>query len=362
MLKFLRVLRSDEPTSQTVLRSHLDELAPPRSLLATGASPFGFAAALKYEDGLPVPNWQSVNDWIETIASPDAQKQAWLECEIAWLKHLRAALGPTYSIDENSDALLLSSLDVNERRATLEFMSKTQKRIERLLGDLWQPSDWEKAVLLVFDDDDTYYRYVARYYAEDGEFALSAGMFINSGCGHFATKKAELHAIEPTIAHEMTHAVLAHLPIPTWLNEGIAVNMEQRLTKTAPPLFTPTQMHAKHLRFWNASTIQEFWSGDSFARADDGNMLSYDLARILVTQLSGNWEVFSRFVSEAHRDDAGARSAATHFKLDLGIAAAALLEQTQSESWEPAPDQWQKNPDTVAPQQAICPSLNGHSQ
>ena len=38
------------------------------------------------------------------------------------------------------------------------------------------------------------------YYAEDGEFATSAGMHISAGCSHFVTRKADLSAIEPVIA------------------------------------------------------------------------------------------------------------------------------------------------------------------
>ena len=29
--------------------------------------------------------------------------------------------------------------------------------------------------------------------------------------------------------HEMTHGSVAHLPLPLWLNEGLAVNTERRL-------------------------------------------------------------------------------------------------------------------------------------
>jgi hypothetical protein len=48
------------------------------------------------------------------------------------------------------------------------------------------------------------------------------------GLQHFITTKADLRSIEPVIAHEMTHACVQHLPLPLWLNEGLAVNTEQR--------------------------------------------------------------------------------------------------------------------------------------
>ena len=140
----------------------------------------------------------------------------------------------------------------------------------------------EREVLIVFSDQDAYYRYVSHAYPDDGEFAFSSGMFLHAGCPHFVTvHDDETHAVERVIAHEMTHASVAHLSIPLWLNEGLAVNMEDRLMGRLPKLFTPAELRHKHLAFWSRDTIQEFWSGRSFGRPDDGNMLSYDLAQIL---------------------------------------------------------------------------------
>jgi hypothetical protein len=166
-------------------------------------------------------------------------------------------------------------------------------------------------------------------------------MYINRGCGHYVTVESDMRQIEPTIAHEMTHGCIGHLPLPLWLNEGIAVNMERRLTGTARALVTPEQMHRKHLRFWTDETIQEFWSGSSFHRPDEGNQLSYDLARIIVEQLALDWTSFREFVLEAKADDAGAAAARRHLARDLGEIAAALLEQDlDTTRWTPRPLDW----------------------
>ena len=71
----------------------------------------------------------------------------------------------------------------------------------------------------------------------------------------------------------------------------------------------PVTAH-EDLGFWGADEIQQFWSGKSFLRPDDGNMLSYDLARILVDQLSADWPRFATFVNDANLEDAGAGAAA----------------------------------------------------
>jgi hypothetical protein len=137
-------------------------------------------------------------------------------------------------------------------------------------------------------------------------------MHIDWGCGHYATVKDDLRAIEPTIVHEMTHGCLAHLPIPAWLNEGIAVNTERRFAAVQPGLYTPEQMHAKHQAFWGDAEIQEFWSGKSFLRPDEGNMLSYDLP------------------------------------LGLGAAVCAVLERPAELAWEPTPGSWEGEPEKGA--------------
>ena len=165
-------------------------------------------------------------------------------------------------------------------------------------------------------------------------------MHLNAGCAHFATVKADLRAIEPVIAHEMTHGCLAHLPLPPWLNEGLAVNTEHRIAGVTGAHLTAHELHQKHLAFWGVQEIQQFWSGESFHRADDGNMLSYDLARILVAQFAKNWEAFKNFVLEADAADAGAASARENLRLDLGAVVCALFEKDLRPQWSPDPSRW----------------------
>ena len=345
MLKFLRALLPSQPEGPGDRAPEDLDAEPPAQISASGAEPFDLKASLQYVNGLPVPDWGAVSKWLEGIPTPEAALIAWGTCEIAWLQHMRAALGPGYHLTARGDALLLSSVEDNIARATLAFMGKTLDRITRVLDGVAQVPEWGKDILIVFDDDETYYRYVSRYYDEDGEFARSSGMRIGVGCSHFVTRKAELRAVEPVIAHEMAHECLGHLPIPAWLNEGIAVNTEQRLCPPPPPLFTPREMHERHREFWGESEIQEFWSGKSFLRSDAGNELSYDLARILVAQFSSEWERFRAFVLDADLADAGESAARRHLGIELGAAAAALVEHDAVVGWEPDPRKWREAPE-----------------
>lgn len=317
-------------------------------VLAAGVEDFSVSAHLDREGGFPILDWETAQSWVDSIPDAEARGAAWAQLERAWLEHVQSAVGLPYVVRESETSLLLSTLEPNVANATLAFMSRTLQRVVRVLDGIAEVSNWGKDILIVFDDDDAYYRYVSQYYPSAGEFAGSGGMYINAGCGHFATFKSDLRVIEPTIAHEMTHGCLGHLPIPAWLNEGLAVNTEHRLCPPGPPMFTPQQMHDKHRAFWGDAEIQEFWSGKSFLRNDDGNLLSYDLARILVSQLSGDWSSFRSFVLHASASDAGAAAAAEHLNLELGAAVSVLLERGPTNAWSPIPDAWQEAPERGA--------------
>jgi len=343
MLKFVRSLLS--PSGRSLEHEHACNTDhPPTMLEVDGENHFPLADNLRVEHGLPVPDWESISKWIEGINNASSQAAAWAKAELGWLAHLRAALGSQYHLTHSGDAVLLSSLEPRLARATLEFMTKTVARIGKVLEGLVQIPEWGHDILIVFDDDDTYYRYVSRYYPEPGEFSGSSGMHIGFGCSHFVTMKSDLRAVEPVIVHEMTHSFLSHLPLPAWLNEGLAVNTELRLCPAPPPLFTPQEMHSKHLHFWGTQEIQEFWSGKSFLRADDGNMLSYDLARILVSQFGSDWECFEEFACEARAEDGGQGSALEHLRIDLGSAVCAILERSSCPDWAPQPEAWCEPP------------------
>lgn len=345
MFKLFRSLLSAGEREANPGTAELSSAKPPAEIAVAGSRSFSLSFHLSHNNGFPFLDWTAVQEWIDGISDQEVQTRAWASCERAWLEHLQAALGSSYSLMEEGDAVLLSTLEPNVARATLDFMGKTLRRIVHMLDGVAQIPEWGKDILIVFDDDDAYYRYVSHYYPEAGEFAGSSGMYINAGCGHFVTAKADLRAIEPVIAHELTHSCVSHLPVPAWLNEGLAVNTEHRLSPPGPPMFTPRQMHDKHQRFWGDAEIQEFWSGKSFLRNDDGNMLSYDLARIVVAQLSTDWASFRSFVLASNLADAGAAAALEHLGVELGAVACALLENESNPAWAPNPAAWQEAPE-----------------
>ena len=339
MLNLLRSLFTSSSSESINARSKLNQPAP-EEVSVDGLEPFWIGKHISWHNGLPIMDWDAVQAWVGK-AEVSLQNDAWTACERAWLLQLRDALGVDYVLTESGGASLLSSLEPNLSRATLEYMDRTLRRVAKVLDGIAHTPEWGKDILIVFDDDESYYNYVSYYYPEEGgEFALSGGMHISAGCSHFVTVKSDLRTVEPVIAHEMTHGCLSHLPIPLWLNEGLAVNTEHRLVGKGSTLYTPHEMQIKHLAFWGEDEIQEFWSGKSFHRPDDGNLLSYDLARIIVEQIAKDWDSFKQFVLNANWQDGGTKSAADHLHLHLGEMVCALLEKPEECAWEPDPTKW----------------------
>ncbi len=192
--------------------------------------------------------------------------------------------------------------------------------------------------VLIFAGVNRYYEYVSHYYPREGEFAQSGGMFIHEGYGHFVFVADDMSTMEPTIAHELTHCLVQHLPLPAWLNEGIAVNVEERLfPPSASRLRAAAELRPKHGEFWDRTTIQEFWSGKSWLRPGDANTLSYDLARQLVRLAATDPDAFRAFTNAADAADGGAAAARAH----LGHPVASLVKTVLGRGpWRPRPDTW----------------------
>ncbi|MFY2763871.1 hypothetical protein [Arenimonas sp. MALMAid1274] len=296
-----------------------------------------------HRDGFHHPRWERVEAWLEGLPE-SARNDAWLACERTWLELFRESLGGNYRLHESATCFLLSAQSPRTAAATLGFLDTTLRRVQHLLEELAASSDAGKEILVVFADEEDYYRYVGYYYPDEGEFAMSSGMFLHAGCSHFVVHGEELSHFEPVIVHEMTHSQLSHLPIPAWLNEGMAVNSEQRLTRIGADAWSVMKLEDQHRKFWTVETIQQFWSGAAFLRPDQGSELAYDLGRLMVNGLSSDWAAFKRFAQAAHLEDAGRSAAHAALDIDLGEFVRHFLRQTGGE-WGPVPSLWPAPPE-----------------
>jgi hypothetical protein len=178
-------------------------------------------------------------------------------------------------------------------------------------------------VILDFGTEENYYDYVSYFYIPESPLVASSGIFLSKGYQHIALPPLE--RMQDTLIHELTHNRLAHLTLPLWLNEGIAVNMERRIGGSKSGVLDRDLLR-KHRRYWTKETIKGFWVGNSF-RDIDGNIirLSYSLAEILVDLLVQEFPNFMDFVARANRKDAGQSAAIETFAVTLNDVAKTFL-------------------------------------
>ena len=341
MIDFLKRLlqapRDDEHDEVGVLLRH-----PGDGIVRVAGETFDLASLADRTEQLPHPRWSRAHRWLASL--PEAiRRDAWIACERAWVSWLRDALGGAYAVHESEHALLLTTQRARQASLTLAFIEDAKQRVSELLEELAQPPDSGKEILLLFHDAEAYYRYISHFYPSEGQFAASSGMHLDDGCSHFAAWEHDLRGLEPVIAHEMAHNLVGHLPIPAWLNEGMAVNAEERLTSAGSDYWSLRALEQKHRGFWSPETIQWFWSGHAYAQAGETSWLAYDLGRVLVSALSRDWPAFKRFVARAHFDDAGASAARSELEVELGEMVRAYVDGEPGE-WSPRPGAWSDAP------------------
>jgi hypothetical protein len=271
-------------------------------------------------DGYPRPDWAAINALLSK--SPDSEaRDHWYAAARTWLELTAQSLGPPYRLQETPNFLFLTPLSEREQKLISSFAEKALRQILVKLEGLAETDVYGKRVIMVFATQDAYYQYTAYFYPE-GEHPLSAGVFLNAEYGHIAMPFADIAEIEATVAHELTHNCLRLLPIPLWLNEGLAVTIENELCGNHPLRMDPDRLR-EHSEFWTEQTIQEFWSGESFGRVDEGLGLSYELARYCIRALAHDLPSFITFAQRASAQDGGEAAAVEVYEGSLG----GLIEQ-----------------------------------
>lgn len=332
MLNKLFGLFKTKQTPQS--QAQLCEDAAPEWIKINGVEPLHFSKLLINKTPAII-DWQKVYHWIDHIVPENLQAHAWLQCEQAWLLHLRDSLGSNYELIEDEQTFVLSSLERRQATLAMEFIGRARKRILHTLNGIAHDEGWGKDILVICADIDDYFTYIAAHYPDNGkEIARSSGIYLHTGCGHFVTMDTNLTYMEPVIVHELTHAYLLHLPIPLWLNEGIAVNVEHRLTGRYPAEMNALEMYEKHQQHWTAKTIQTFWSGEAF-QTQETMTQAYDLATTMVTQLAKDWPAFTQLALTAHHDDAGSQAMQQCMEIKPGEYISLMLDKTYHSQWEP---------------------------
>ncbi len=208
-------------------------------------------------------------------------------------------------------------------RTMLGYAEGSLAALDKYCGSLLERKTCGKRAVLAFSEQDDYYTYISHFYP-DGAHSLTSGvMLTGGGYLHIAFPFTWVFSAKAVLTHELVHNAIAHLPVPTWLHEGLAQKLE-RMVVGKGYAFDHEQAE-QHRALWNERTIQEFWSGASFYVPDERNRLSYALSELLVELLCEPWERFVRFVQGADVRDAGQDAALQVLERCLGQTVAGFL-------------------------------------
>ena len=208
-------------------------------------------------DGYPRPDWTAITEYVNKEFPDKDKHEIWCNIIRAWLNKLKIKLPTDSEVHESQNFILLTSEKEKYVNHLLGFLEKTLKEILSALHDIARDDGYGKHVVMVFDEIDNYFSYISYFYPDEGVFGISAGIYLNEGYGHFAFPHQDIIFAEPIAAHEMTHALLSHLPIPLWLNEGIAVNIENHIVGV-PSFRFDKEMVDRHRKYWGKEEVQAF--------------------------------------------------------------------------------------------------------
>jgi hypothetical protein len=193
--------------------------------------------------------------------------------------------------------------------------------------------------ILLFNDGEIFDRYLRYFYSNEAERMLAAtnGVCLYGGYVHIALPLRILRELKSMLAHELTHATTYHLPLPMWLSEGLAMNIERTITGE-PPVLASHELVSALRSFWTEKNIQTFWSGESFGIPGASQELSYAFAEMLFRYLHKNGKDIISFLKVADHRDAGQAAAIDLLDTDLNDAVVEFL----------GPGEWRPDSEAIA--------------
>lgn len=275
-----------------------------------------FEANSRIENGQLRVNWRPIWDVCEYVNEhgllPD---DLWAGLARAWLTRLGSTLRYARTFTSLPGFHFLAPEVVDERTPLVRTIRRMRAHVLASLDGIARDPGYALAVI-AFDAWSEYADYVDQY-SPGGSLAGSIGVFINVDVAHIAVRGLAVFEPDALLAHELTHVYVQHLPIPHWLNEGLACSTSSRAVDRRPSI--TEESAAKQRAQWNAETAQEFWSGHAF---DDENPwvvdLAYQLAECFVEMLRADEDGFREFVNLANHSDGGEAAAQEVYGRSLG--------------------------------------------
>ena len=306
--------------------------APPSAFTADAIAPF-----LRSHLGLPHLNWEQAINHFEASTSTESEADDMAIGMIAaWVDALAEAMQAKHKAPldrwrtEGVEGLAPSADLERLKRATTSALTTIGRALAPIRGE---PDEHPIAHITIIAAPtlDAYYDLFDAYLSDDGEFATSGGVYLCASPTNPASLVINFHryALEHILAHELTHHVLAptskeHGHVPLWLQEGLAMMMEERVTNHSSFVCDHSHMR-RHRELWSSIGLGGVLNGEAFlSYEEDQQELSYNLAEAITRSLlaSDPAGVFA-FARACLRGEEPARAAVEH----LGLGEEAIMRR-----------------------------------
>ena len=298
------------------------------------------------------PDWEKLHDLVSEHCTESQYDIAFTELAKEWLIAMKACLPDEFRIYESGNFFLLCNEEMHISKNLIHSCERSLKIILEQFAGVLEDTGYGKHVLIVFKNAEQYNRYTDEF-SMSGESPSSGGMCIHNGYTHIVLPHMfSEETPDDVIAHELTHALLTNYKIPVWLNEALAMRMED-IAAGFDGLNLNEEIYQKHVKFWNDTTIQDFWSGLLWHIDSIGFELSYDLARIIwkkiAVDLAATKEDIVDLISSVKLDDSGNDAIKRIFDYSLGELVGDFLGDG---NWEPDANYFAENEKSQAESEA----------
>lgn len=270
---------------------------------------------MMHRDGVPMVDWHMAEAWIEK-RTEDPVERSHLHRAVAarWLDNVRDSLDGDYQRWRHARVEGLALMERNVAVMAAASADRAIAEIESALKPILRGVRIPPVAVIALDSNDSYLTFTSPFYADEGEFATSGGVYIRAESGSFpmiAFPAIRGHGVAAVVAHEMTHHALSGIDIPLWVEEGLTQMMEERV-EGSNNFTLNSEMVERHQARWSESGLERFWSGETFfSPHEDEQELSYHLAQLLVrSQLRHDPKRFFAFVQDCRDNGAEASIAA----------------------------------------------------
>jgi len=285
-------------------------------------------------NGFNHPRWDEIADLVNQNYNKDEFDSAYSDIAREWLFGLKVNLDEGFKVYESDHFLLLCNQEDVVPDNLINACERSLKTITEQFSDSLNRG-FGKHVVILFNGVKDYTEYTSGLFGGD-EGPATSGMCIRLGYTHIVIPM--IHAKEtPTrvIAHELTHVLTTSYGLPNWLDEAIAMRMED-VVEGADSLFLDEESYQQHLEYWNSETIQDFWSGVVWGQDSKGFELAYTLAMViwkkLAVNLAASKEEIVELMETLSLDDGGNAAVKSIFDYSLGDLVTEFLGEGE---WEP---------------------------